>query len=115
MDIDSNYSLIFEENETMSSIYPDGFPPDGTAIDVVHTYHVWLVAVYYVLALCGVVLSGICFAFNFFFRNREIVRLTSPVLSYVIVSGAVLMYLSVIIGFLPVTHKQLFRAQCIVS
>jgi gamma-aminobutyric acid type B receptor len=114
MDIDSNYSLIFEENETMSSIYPDGFPPDGTAIDVLQTYHVWLVTVYYVLALCGVVLSGICFAFNFFFRNREIVRLTSPVLSYVIVSGAVLMYLSVFIGLLPATHETLFRAQCIV-
>ena len=45
----------------------------------------------------------------------RIIRLTSPVLSYVIVSGAVLMYLSVFIGFLPATHEPLFMAQCIVS
>ena len=49
----------------------DGIPPDGTPIQVIHTYQIWLVVVYYVLALCGVVVSVACFAFTFLFRRRR--------------------------------------------
>ena len=49
----------------------DGFPPDGTPVDITHTYQIWLVVVYYILALCGVVVSTVCFAFTFIFRKRR--------------------------------------------
>ena len=43
------------------------------------------------------------------------IRLTTPKLNFVIVSGAVLMYLSVFIGLLPTVDKSVVHAQCTVS
>ena len=46
----------------------------------------------------------------------RVIRLTTPVLNYVIISGSLLMYLSVFCGLLPAAHKEsVFRAQCFVS
>ena len=45
----------------------------------------------------------------------RIVHLTTPTLNYIIVSGSLLMYLSVFIGLLPAKQRRLFRAQCLVS
>ena len=46
----------------------------------------------------------------------RVIRLTTPILNYVIISGSLLMYLSVFCGLIPAAHKEsLFRAQCFVS
>ena len=43
------------------------------------------------------------------------IRLTTPKLNFVIVSGAVLMYLSVFIGLLRTVDRNVVHAQCTVS
>ena len=52
-------------------------------------------------------LNAVCYHFR-------VIRLTTPVLSYVISSGAILMYLSVFVGILPTTDKTVVEMQCIV-
>ena len=47
--------------------------------------------------------------------NYRVVRLTTPSLNYVIISGALLMYFSVFIGLLPRIEEAVIRMQCIVS
>ena len=49
----------------------EGFPPDGTPLNITHTYHVPLVTVYYVVAMSGVILTGITFVINFVYRNKK--------------------------------------------
>ena len=133
--------------------YTDGIPPDGTPIHITHTYKTEVTVVFYILALCGVVFSVVCFAFNFIFRKKKyktchstsllvfislvvitiqncamwfvlcivdcfnfrVIRLTTPKLNFLMVSGAVLMYLSVLIGLLPTVNRHVFHIQCTVS
>ena len=54
-----------------------------------------------------------------FFVNEKslfcrVIRLTTPVLNYVIIMGALLMYLSVFFGVLPSTEESIVRMQCLV-
>ena len=46
---------------------------------------------------------------------NRVVRLTTPSLNYIIISGALLMYISVLIGLLPTTDQNVIKMQCIVS
>lgn len=58
----------------ISQIYAsisDGIPPDGTPIQIIHSYKVGLTATYYTLALAGVTLAIVCMAFNFIFREKK--------------------------------------------
>jgi gamma-aminobutyric acid type B receptor len=114
LDRTSNFSLKFDEGESVETIFPDGIPPDGTPVHITHTYKTGVTVVFYVIALCGVVFSVVCFAFNFIFREKKVIRLTTPKLNFVIFSGAVLMYLSVFIGLLPTVDENVVHAQCTV-
>ena len=62
MHIPRNYYLnsknsIYYRYYTIVSPITDGAPPDGTPISIIHTYHIAEVVVFYVLALCGVVVT----------------------------------------------------------
>ena len=46
---------------------------------------------------------------------NRVVRLTTPLLNYIIISGALLMYISVFIGLLPTIDQNVVKMQCIVS
>ena len=50
-----------------------------------------------------------------FFTILRVIRLTTPSLNFLIICGALLMYLSVLIKFAPSTEKGFIKAQCIVS
>ena len=43
------------------------------------------------------------------------IRLTTPKLNFLIVSGDVLMYLSLLVGLLPTVNRHVFHIQCTVS
>ena len=45
----------------------------------------------------------------------RVIRLTTPLLNYVIVGGAVFMYVSVFFGVLPTIQRAVVHMQCIVS
>ena len=49
----------------------DGVPPDGTPQEVIHTFQLGLVVVFYFLAAVGFIFSVTCLLFNFEFRNRR--------------------------------------------
>ena len=51
--------------------FPEGFPPDGTPLTILLTYHTALVVLYYLLALFGTTLSAVLFIFNFVFRKAK--------------------------------------------
>jgi len=48
-----------------------GIPPDGTPVQIIHTYKTGLVVFYYILAAIGVVLAIVCGVFNFVYRKRK--------------------------------------------
>lgn len=52
-------------------IYSGGPPPDGTPINVIHTFNIGLVATFYTLASLGIVFAIACFIFNIIFRSRK--------------------------------------------
>ena len=55
--------------------------------------------------------------YTIYFSNDlcRVIRLTSPTLNHIIIGGALLMYVSVIIEFIPSTKEAIIKAQCIVS
>ena len=52
-------------------ITTDGVPPDGTPQEVIHTFQLGLVIVFYFLAAVGTIFSVVCLLFNFVFRNKR--------------------------------------------
>jgi gamma-aminobutyric acid type B receptor len=105
---------VYEEGESEDILYPAGVPPDGTPVAIAQTYNAALVIVCYILALCGVIFSTFFLVLNFLYRKTKVIRLTTPVLSYVIICGALLMYLSVFIGVLSTINETVIKMQCIV-
>ena len=49
----------------------DGIPSDGTPLEVIVTFHLALVIIYYVLTFLGFVFATVCLIFNFVYRNRK--------------------------------------------
>ena len=49
----------------------DGVPPDGTPQEVIHTFQLGLVVVFYFLAAVGFIFSVACLLFNFLFTKRR--------------------------------------------
>ena len=114
----------------------DGIPPDGAALQVINTFQIALVVIFYLLATIGIIFAVGCFLFNFIFRKRKLayhlnlvssqllskfinsyrlIKLSSPKLNYIITVGAVLMYTAIYFYFLPVINKNAVKARCIVS
>jgi gamma-aminobutyric acid type B receptor len=114
LDGDSNFSLMYDPGESDQTLYSEGYPPDGTPVAITHTYHTALVVIYYFLAVVGIDLSVVCLVFNFAYRKKKVIRLTTPLLNYVIVCGAVFMYVSVFFGVLPTIERAVVQMQCIV-
>ena len=55
----------------MLHFFADGFPPDGTPITVAQSHHTTLVIVYYILAVCGIIVSLVFLIFNIVYRNKK--------------------------------------------
>ena len=49
----------------------DGFPPDGTPIQVNCSYNIWLTILYDLIAVAGLVFMVVCGVLNFIFRNKK--------------------------------------------
>ncbi|XP_019849131.1 PREDICTED: gamma-aminobutyric acid type B receptor subunit 2-like [Amphimedon queenslandica] len=79
-------------NESNSTVWPDGVPPDGTPIYEFSSFSIILVIVMYLWSSVGIIFTVICLIFNIIFRNRKIIRLTSPNLNYFIIAGAIILY-----------------------
>lgn len=82
------------QNENVDTVWPEGIPPDGTPIRIVNTVLPVVVAFASLLGLGSGTFILVCFLFNVIFRNRKIVKLTSPKLNYLMIFGAVGMWIS---------------------
>ncbi|CAI8045251.1 Gamma-aminobutyric acid type B receptor subunit 2 [Geodia barretti] len=106
--------LVYDPGESDQTLYSEGYPPDGTPVAITNTYHTVLVVFYYFLAVVGITLSIVCLVFNFAYRKKKVIRLTTPLLNYIIVCGAIFMYVSVFFGVLPTIERAVVQMQCIV-
>ncbi|KAL5471142.1 hypothetical protein EMCRGX_G029225 [Ephydatia muelleri] len=96
-------------------IYPEGIPPDGVPHVIIRTYSIPMVTVVMILSTCGLTFTLICCLFNLIFRNRRVVRLSSSNLNYLIILGAVCMYLSVYAYLVPTVHISTVQIMCVLK
>lgn len=68
-----------------------GLPPDGTPVELIHTVHVALTSLYYIVATVGLCCSAACLVFNITLRRRKYVRTlcTNGLLSQTKISVAI--------------------------
>lgn len=48
-----------------------GPPLDGRPVHIVHSFHTWLIVIFYTLATLGIFFATACFMFNLIFRKRK--------------------------------------------
>uniref|UniRef100_A0A1X7VH94 G-protein coupled receptors family 3 profile domain-containing protein n=1 Tax=Amphimedon queenslandica TaxID=400682 RepID=A0A1X7VH94_AMPQE len=113
-------TLSLADNNTFryrndTAVWPNGIPPDGTEIKIINTIHVSLNVIFYTAAILGAVFAIGCLAFNVYFRNKKIIKLTSPNLNYTIGAGSLVMYSSVIFLLLPGLDTYSLHLRCIVG
>eukprot|EP00731_Ephydatia_muelleri_P012364 Em0006g1258a len=106
-----NGTLILNDGENTSTIFPDGIPSDGSALNVTHSIEIGLTSVMYILAPIGIAGAIICFAFIVIFRHKRIVQLSSPVLCSIVCMGCMMLYISVF--FLAIQSKETSSATVI--
>ncbi|CAI8020636.1 Gamma-aminobutyric acid type B receptor subunit 1 [Geodia barretti] len=92
--------------------FPEGIPNDGMAIEDVVTVSVALTVVYVILATAGLVFAVACILFNIIFREKRLIRLSSPNLNYLIGLGAIVLYLNVITLVIPTTNTHFAAVLC---
>jgi gamma-aminobutyric acid type B receptor len=120
---DSNGSLnrieVATVNGTNSTFYstsdlvlPYGIPYDGVPFKDVVTVSVALTVVYVILATAGLVFAVACILFNIIFREKRLIRLSSPNLNYLIGLGAIVLYLNVITLVIPTTNADFAAILC---
>jgi gamma-aminobutyric acid type B receptor len=98
----TNASLVYTKNHTEETTWPFGIPYDGVSVVIViNTVHASLTSVMIIFSTVGILFSAACLVFNFYFRNQTLIRLSSPNLNYLIGSGAILLYLAIIVTVLP--------------
>lgn len=95
-----------------SSVFPDGIPPDGTHIKIVNTILVGVSAFVVILFVTGLIIAVICLFFNIIFRDRKIVKLTSPNLNYLIIVGVFILLLGMILYSIPTKDITLLTVIC---
>jgi gamma-aminobutyric acid type B receptor len=100
----TNLQLEFR-TELPDSVWPEGQTPDGIPNENIVTTALALTVLYYILASVGIGFALVCLGFNIIFRRRKIVRLTSPNLNYLIIAGAILLYMSVFFWVSPVEEE----------
>lgn len=97
-----NDSVIFEPGENNTTTWPLGIPYDGVSVnEEVVAVHVSITVILTVLSCAGIIFSIVCLVFNFHYRNQTLIRLTSPNLNYLIGSGAIVLYVAIILTVIP--------------
>lgn len=115
--LDNAGDLAYLDTEDDLTVWPEppGFPIDGLPETKIVTVHTSLVVICVVLATGGLLLDIICLIFNFVFREKKLIRLTSPNLNYIIGAGAALIYIDIYFYAAPVTGSKAVAAVCTVT
>eukprot|EP00731_Ephydatia_muelleri_P021194 Em0013g921a len=102
----------FLPGESMETIWPAGVPHDGTLIKSTINIEPWVTAVMYILATLGIALAIICFIFMAVFRERKLIRLTSPNINYITCGGCMVLYTSIFFLAIQSTDETITTAIC---
>ncbi|XP_019855011.1 PREDICTED: gamma-aminobutyric acid type B receptor subunit 2-like [Amphimedon queenslandica] len=102
----------YMNNTTATDVFPDGIPPDGTPIKIVNTVHIGITVIIITMQVIGFSMLIICLLFNILFRNRKIVKLNSPNLNYIIITGVTVMMVGLTFYYLPLQSKPALRVIC---
>ena len=62
--------FVYSENESDSTLWPEGVPPDGTPLEMTNHLPVGLIVVLYLLAVGIIIFAVACMIFNFVFRKK---------------------------------------------
>ena len=62
--------FVYSENESDSTVWPEGIPPDGTPLEMTTHLPVGLLITLYVLAVGAITFAVACMIFNFIFRGK---------------------------------------------
>ena len=63
--------LEYVDNESSSTLWPGGIPPDGTPQQVINYIRIPIVVTAYIGAVGVIIFAVVCCAFNFIFRKRK--------------------------------------------
>jgi len=103
-----NLTFQFTDNESVTTMWPAGIPQDGTPIVVENFPVLPLTVICYCFATACSFFAVGCMIFNFVFRQRKLIRLTSPNLNYLIGFGVIVFNMAVYFFVYPqVPHSAL--------
>eukprot|EP00731_Ephydatia_muelleri_P020698 Em0013g425a len=115
LDAQHGYNFNFLPGVGDKDIYADGIPSDGAAINNTVTYSIPMIVVFYTCSAGGEVFALVCLVFIVAFRNKRVVRLSSPALNYIIVVGSMCMYASLFAHLAPTKIKNGVWTSCLLS
>jgi gamma-aminobutyric acid type B receptor len=92
----------------LNIIFDDGIPPHRALKHINSVLYGFLTAV----AIMGIILSIFFIVFTLVYRNRKIVKATSPKLNIIIVFGGILLYFSVILTHIPSNNAEYSLLAC---
>eukprot|EP00731_Ephydatia_muelleri_P021180 Em0013g907a len=102
----------FLPGQSIKTIWPDGVPHDGTLITSTINIELGVTAVMYILATLGIALAIICFIISVAFRERKLIRLTSPNINYITCGGCMVLYTSIFFLAIQSTDETTATAIC---
>lgn len=111
----SNASFEYINDESDETVWIDGIPYDGVPEEVVVTIHISSASIFITLATAGLIFTLICLTFNFLFRKKRLIQLSSPNLNYLIGVGAILLYFDAYLLVAPTTDKTATTVKCNVT
>jgi gamma-aminobutyric acid type B receptor len=98
----SNRSFTYLLLESDETVWISGNPPyDGTPTIEIVSVPIPVTVIYSLLSLCGITFAISCLIFILIFRKHKLIKLASPSLNYIIIIGAVMMYISGILYVIP--------------
>uniref|UniRef100_A0A1X7VVZ8 G-protein coupled receptors family 3 profile domain-containing protein n=1 Tax=Amphimedon queenslandica TaxID=400682 RepID=A0A1X7VVZ8_AMPQE len=87
-------TIRLQPGENDDTLFLDGMVPVDKTLDYVDT---WLFSIYVILGTAGLVYASIWLMINIIYRNKKVIKLSSPYLNIVIIIGAMLFYLDIIL------------------
>jgi gamma-aminobutyric acid type B receptor len=108
----TNVRFFYVNGFTDGRVFQDGVPHDGIPERTFVTIHLSLTIIIAVLVALGLGFTIVCLVFNTIFRQRKLIRLSSPNLNYLICAGAIILYLDMILLVIPSTDMMVVTVLC---
>eukprot|EP00731_Ephydatia_muelleri_P031749 Em0023g256a len=105
-------NLSYSIGHSILTVYPIIIPPDGTTINITKGFNIWITGVYYLWSSIGVLVSVAFGILNLVFRERKVIKLTSPNLNYFLIAGVLITFLSTYARLYPDITEHYVTIRC---